>query len=81
MKQRLIFLFKVILYLLLAFVVGKLFFILVNAGKDKPSIIEIISTCWHGLSLDLTIALYIVTVPTLVTIVFGGTNGHGCVGY
>ena len=69
MKQRLIFLFKVILYLLLAFVVGKLFFILVNAGKDKPSIIEIISTCWHGLSLDLTIALYIVTVPTLVTIV------------
>jgi len=69
MKQRLIFLFKVILYLLLAFAVGRLFFILVNAGKDKPSMTEIINTCWHGLSLDLTIALYIVTVPTLLTIV------------
>ena len=69
MKERLLFLLKVILSLLLVFVVCKLVFILVNAGEDKPSMADITSTCWHGLSLDLTISLYIVTIPTLVTIV------------
>ena len=69
MKERLLFLLKVVLSLLLVFVVCKLVFILVNAGEDKPSIADITSTCRHGLSLDLTISLYIVTIPTLVTIV------------
>ena len=69
MKERLLFLLKVILSLLLVFVVCKLVFILVNAGEDKPSMADITSTCRHGLSLDLTISLYIVTIPTLVTIV------------
>ena len=69
MKQRLLFLVKVVVSILLVFVVGKLVFILVNAGEDKPAVTDLISTCWHGLSLDLTMALYIVTVPALVTIV------------
>ena len=69
MKERLLFLLKVVLSLLLVFVVCKLVFILVNAGEDKPSMADITSTCRHGLSLDLTISLYIVTIPTLVTIV------------
>ena len=69
MKQRLLFLVKVVVSMLLVFVVCKLAFILVNAGEDKPAVTDLISTCWHGLSLDLTMALYIVTIPTLVTIV------------
>ena len=69
MKQRLLFLVKVVVSLVLVFVACKLAFILVNAGEDKPAVTDVISTCWHGLSLDLTMALYIVSVPTLVTIV------------
>ena len=67
MKERLLFLLKVILSLLLVFVVCKLVFILVNAGEDKPSMADIISTCWHGLSLDSS--------PLFPS---GGTNGNGC---
>ena len=42
MKERLLFLLKVILSLLLVFVVCKLVFILVNAGEDRPSMTDII---------------------------------------
>ena len=45
MKQRLLFLFKVVVSMLLVFVVCKLAFILVNAGEDKPSATDVISTC------------------------------------
>ena len=65
MRKRIIWLLKFYALTVLIFVVAKVMFMLCNDGKmsDIPAVV------WHGLSLDLSTALYFLIVPFLVTMV------------
>ena len=69
MKQRLLFLLKFYLLLVLVFIVAKVVFMLSYFGEQPFSVGDVCNVIRHGLSLDLSTALYFLIVPFLLTIV------------
>ena len=68
MKNRLLYLVKTYLLTILLFVVAKVaFMLLCNEGHDYTAG-DMAEVLWHGLSLDLSTALYFIIVPFLLTV-------------
>ena len=70
MKERLFFLLKVILAYVGVFAIGKIAFMAAHwTSDDDASLADALAAIWNGLSLDVTIALYLLSVPFLVVTV------------
>ena len=67
MLQRVLYLLKTYLLTVLFFVIAKMVFMLYNSSQDY-SFHDIIDVLWNGLSLDLSMSLYILSVPFLVCV-------------
>ena len=65
MLQRVLFLLKTYLLTMLFFIIAKVAFMLYNSSQAF-SATDVLSVLWHGLSLDFSTALYIISVPFLV---------------
>lgn len=70
MKQRLLYLIRLYITLILIFVTQKIVFMLVNIGHaDGASFGSCVAVLWHGLRLDSVAACYVMIVPLLIVIV------------
>ena len=67
MKQRVGYLLKTYLLTVLIFITAKVVFMLYNSCQAF-SFYDVISVLWHGLSLDLSMSLYILIIPFLTCI-------------
>jgi len=67
MKKRLLFLAKFYLLTILVFVVAKLVFMLCNHEGHDCDLGDVLAVLTHGLSLDLSTALYFLIIPFLLT--------------
>ncbi len=65
MFQRVLYLLKTYLLTMLFFIIAKVAFMLYNSSQAF-SAGDILAVLWHGLSLDFSTALYIISVPFLV---------------
>ncbi len=65
MKQRILYLLEVYLLTVVIFIAGKLGFMWYNAGGHPFTAMDIVDVIRHGLSLDLSMGLYILSVPFL----------------
>ena len=65
MLQRVLYLLKTYLLTMLFFIIAKVAFMLYNSSQAF-SAGDVLSVLWHGLSLDFSTALYIISVPFLV---------------
>ena len=76
MLQRALYLLKTYLLTVLIFVAAKPIFMLCNAGGRTFSAADVLDVLRHGLSLDLSMALYFIIMPFLcvVVTVFTGWN-------
>ena len=68
MKQRLAYLVKTYLLTILLFVVAKVAFMVFNHEGHPFTATDIMNVVGHGLSLDLSTALYFIIVPFLLTV-------------
>ena len=69
MSKRLIFLSKVYLWTVLVFIIAKIVFMLVTSGAGHFVTSDVWQVISHGISLDLSTALYFLILPFLLTIV------------
>ncbi|MBR0263694.1 MAG: sulfatase-like hydrolase/transferase [Prevotella sp.] len=69
MRQRLIYLCKFYLFTVVLFIIAKIIFMLVNHEGQSFPVGDVLNVVWHGLSLDLSTALYVLIVPFLATLV------------
>ena len=69
MKQRAFYLLETFLLTVLIFIIAKVVFMLCNAEEQTFSFGDMLEVIWHGLTLDLSTALYFLIVPFLVTLV------------
>ena len=69
MKQRLSYLFRFYLLTVFVFIVAKVAFMYCNQGVGQFSFGDVPAVVVHGLSLDLSTALYVLSVPLLLTMV------------
>ena len=69
MRQRLIYLCKFFLVTVVLFIIAKIAFMLVNHEGHSFTVGDMLNVIWHGLSLDLSTALYILIVPFLISMV------------
>ncbi len=69
MRQRLAYLIKSYLLTILLFIVAKVAFMLINHAGHTFTVTDIAEVVWHGLSLDLSMGLYLLILPFLLTIV------------
>ena len=69
MRQRLIYLCKFFLVTVVLFIIAKIAFMLLNHEGHAFSFGDMCDVIWHGLSLDLSTALYFLIIPFLVTCV------------
>ena len=69
MKQRLRYLLNFYLLTVLIFVVAKVGFMLFNHEGHEFTVGDMWQVVWHGLSLDLSTALYFVSLPFLLTVI------------
>ena len=70
MKQRLLFLVRLYVTLLLVFMTQKVVFMLVNiAHADGAPFGSCLAVLWHGLRLDSVAASYLLIVPVVVLLV------------
>ena len=69
MKARLAYLLQVFGWTVLVFLMAKCFFMFFNHESHPFSAADVWSVLSHGFTLDLSTALYILTVPILATIV------------
>ena len=65
MFQRVLYLLKTYLLTMLFFIIAKVAFMLYNSSQAF-SAGDVLAVLWHGLSLDFSTALYIISVPFLV---------------
>ena len=65
MLQRVLYLLKTYLLTMLFFIIAKVAFMLYNSSQAF-SAGDVLTVLWHGLSLDFSTALYIISVPFLV---------------
>jgi len=66
-KNRLFYLAKTYLLTVLLFVMAKVAFMLFNHEGHPFTVADMTEVVWHGLSLDLSTALYFLIVPFLLT--------------
>ena len=65
MLQRVLYLLKTYLLTMLFFIIAKVAFMLYNSSQVF-SASDVLAVLWHGLSLDFSTSLYIISVPFLV---------------
>ena len=68
MKTRLLYLLKTYVLTVLLFIVAKVVFMLCNASGQSFTAGDVADVVIHGLSLDLSTALYFLIVPFLLTV-------------
>jgi len=68
-KNRLVYLAKTYLLTVLLFFLAKVVFMLFNHEGHPFTVADMAEVVWHGLSLDLSTALYFLIVPFLLTAV------------
>jgi phosphoglycerol transferase MdoB-like AlkP superfamily enzyme len=68
MKERLLYLLRFYLVTVTLFILAKVAFMLVNHGEGDFSAGDMLSVVWHGLSLDLSTALYFLILPFLLAV-------------
>lgn len=69
MKQRLVFIFRLYVTLLVVFALQKVVFVLCNMGYAGPLAAgDWLATLWHGLRLDSVTACYLLLLPLVVTL-------------
>ena len=68
MKNRLLFLLRCYATTVLVFIVAKVVFMLCNHEGHAFGVTDVWQVVWHGLSLDLSTALYFLILPLLATI-------------
>ena len=76
MSKRLVFLSKVYLWTVLVFVIAKIVFMLVTSGSGHFVTSDVWQVITHGISLDLSTALYFLILPFLLTIVSVWISGR-----
>ena len=69
MRQRLLYLGKFFLLTAVLFIAAKVVFMLANAEGHAFTVGDVWDVITHGLSLDLSTALYLLIIPFLVTVV------------
>ena len=69
MRQRLLYLGKFYLLTIVVFVLAKVVFMFANAEGHAFTAADLWDVITHGLSLDLSTALYLLIIPFLVTVV------------
>ncbi len=69
MKCRVSFLLRFYGLTVLLFIAAKIVFMLANHSGHEFTVADVGQVLWHGLSLDLSTALYILAMPFLLTIV------------
>ena len=69
MKCRVSFLLRFYGLTVLLFIAAKIVFMLANHSGHEFTVADVGQVLWHGLSLDLSTALYILALPFLLTIV------------
>ncbi len=69
MRQRFLYLLKTYLLTVLFLGIAKIAFMWYNAGGHDFSSSDITLVLWHGLTLDLSTALYILLIPFLAVVV------------
>ena len=69
MRQRLLFLLRTYGLTVLLFLLAKVVFMLCNASGHDVSVSDYFDVLRHGLSLDLSTALYFLIVPLLVSLI------------
>ena len=74
MKSRILFLLRFYLLTILIFVVAKWVFMICNHSEDAFTMGDMLQVVWHGLSLDLSTALYFLILPFLLTMVSIGVK-------
>lgn len=72
MRQRLLYLCKFFLITVMLFIMAKIAFMLLDHEGHTFTVSDMFDVIWHGLTLDLSTALYILIVPFLVTLVSCG---------
>ena len=68
MKRRLLYLLKTYVLTVLLFIVAKVVFVLCNGAGHGVALADMADVLRHGLSLDLSTALYLLIVPFLVAL-------------
>lgn len=63
MKERLLYLIKYYLLTVVIFIAAKVGFMLMNGGDHPFATGNMTDVVWHGLSLDLSTALYVFAIP------------------
>ena len=76
MKRRLLYLLRIYLVTLLAFIAQKLVFLFVCGDGQPVETADVMSVVAHGLTLDLSTALYFFAFPLVVTAVSLWLNGR-----
>ena len=66
MKQRVFYLLKFYVVTVILFVVAKVFFIIYHISREDLSFLDFFQVIRHGLSLDLSMTLYLLIVPFLL---------------
>ena len=69
MRRRVFYLLKCYVLTVLLFMVAKVVFMLCNRSVGTFSLSDVKDVLWHGLSLDLSTALYFLVVPFLLCVV------------
>ena len=54
----------------LVFIIGKLIFMGYNVGSESLSLADIMAVVAHGLSLDLSTAIYLILLPIVVAMLY-----------
>ena len=69
MRQRLWYILKFYLLTVVIFIIAKVAFMLCYSGTHTFSLGDVAQVVYHGLSLDLSTALYFLILPWLLTVV------------
>lgn len=69
MRKRLLYLVKVYVTTVLVFIIAKVVFMACNHEGQDFTIGDVINVILHGLSLDLSTALYLLIIPFLLTLI------------
>ena len=70
MKERILYLAKTYLLTVVIFMAAKMAFMLCNHAVSSFSVNDMCAVLWHGLTLDLSTALYFLIFPFLATIAY-----------
>lgn len=66
--SRIIYLLRLLLSLLLFFAVGKVVFLCYNASVAPFGWLDVLQVWWHGLSMDVSTAGYVLALPLLLSL-------------